>query len=154
MGSTILCAPNCELFCRFSHIHDASWCAPRAERLARALGLAEHESAELAIVVSELVTNAVKYAGGGELVVRALDAAAGTARVGIEVVVSDDGPGIVDVDAASVEGYSQGSQHEPGCNSPGSLGTGLGAVRRLSDEVEFSRRGGRGLIVRAVKYAR
>ncbi|MBN1962085.1 MAG: ATP-binding protein [Deltaproteobacteria bacterium] len=140
-----------EFSCRFNYLHDAWWCAPRAERFVRHIGLSHHESAETAIIVSELVTNAVKYAGGGELKIRSLIF---SLLVGVEIIVSDQGPGITDIHAVFIDGYSQGYQREPGIILSGSLGTGLGAVKRLSDKVEFTQAHDRGLIIRVIKYSR
>lgn len=47
--------------------------------------------------------------------------------IGIEIVISDTGPGIADVDLALTDGYSTSN----------SLGLGLGAIRRLADEFEI-----------------
>ena len=59
-------------------------------------------------------------------------------RIGLEIEVSDDGPGIGDLERALADGYS----------TAGGLGQGLGAVRRLSDEFEIASRPGGGTRVR------
>src|SRR5919202_5989 len=88
---------------------------------AREVGFTERELAELDIVVQEIGTNAVRYATGGGWLhfTRPLGA-----EPGIELFYWDKGPGIYDPARAVRDGVSSG----------GSLGTGLGAVRRLSDE--------------------
>lgn len=69
----------------------------------------------LSLVITELSTNLLKHAQGGELLVRGLPN-------GIEILALDQGPGIVDIERSLADGYS----------TAGSSGTGLGAVRRLS----------------------
>jgi hypothetical protein len=72
------------------------------------------------LVVTELASNMVKHAkGGGDLLVRTMDA---ENPPGIEVLALDHGPGMKDLAGSMRDGYS----------TAGSLGTGLGAVRRLS----------------------
>ena len=61
-------------------------------------------------------------------------------RRGAQVVVVDNGPGIEDFDASLQDGYSEGrllSEEEPGTGtgSRRGLGSGLGAVKRLMDEL-------------------
>ena len=73
------------------------------------------------LAVSELATNLVRYAPGGELIVSIVSAANG---VGILIQSSDPGPGIVDVELALRDGYS----------TSGGLGGGLPGVRRLMDD--------------------
>ena len=65
----------------------------RAREVARQLGFGAVDQSRIATAVSELARNVVRYAtdGRGEVAIREL-AAAG--RTGIEIVVSDDGPGI------------------------------------------------------------
>jgi serine/threonine-protein kinase RsbT len=55
-------------------------------------------------------------------------------RVGLEMLVADNGPGIKDLEQAMTDGYS----------TTGGLGTGLGAARRLSDEFEIDSQPGGG----------
>ncbi len=91
-----------------------------ARDMAHAVGLDETDSYRAGIVTTELATNLVKYATGGEILVRPIDDGAAT---GIELLAIDRGPGVVDIDNALRDGHSTG----------GSPGTGLGAVRRLSE---------------------
>ncbi len=87
------------------------------------LGFDERELAEIDIVVQEVGTNAARYASGGGQIhfTDTLDA-----EPGLEIFYTDRGPGIYDLDRVVRDGVSTG----------GSLGAGLGAVRRLMDEFE------------------
>jgi anti-sigma regulatory factor (Ser/Thr protein kinase) len=87
------------------------------------IGFDENQLAEIDIVVQEIGTNAVAYtANGGWLhfttPVNSDD--------GIELLYWDTGPGIYNLDRAVRDGVSTG----------GSLGAGLGAIRRLMDEFD------------------
>ncbi len=103
-------------------VHDGSHVAEarrQATRLAPRPEFGEIALGGLAIVATELATNLLKHAGGGELVMR-------VAQVGgvpvVELLALDRGPGIGNVGESLRDGFS----------TTGSLGTGLGAVRRLS----------------------
>lgn len=116
-------------------------------RFAATLGFSEIDLATLDIVVQEIATNAIKYATeGGTLHFAALesvprhnnashttlslaDNAALVRRhqTGIELVYLDKGPGIYDIARALRDGVS----------SSGTLGTGFGAVKRLTDEFDL-----------------
>src|SRR5438270_4086330 len=92
-------------------------------RRAIELGLSELPLAEMEVVVKELGSNALKFARGtGRLYYACADPAL-TAR-GIEITYLDKGPGIEDTAMAISDGYS----------TTGSLGAGLGAIKRMSDE--------------------
>ncbi|HEX8070910.1 MAG TPA: ATP-binding protein [Pyrinomonadaceae bacterium] len=90
---------------------------------ARGLGFTERELAELDIVVQEIGTNAVRYAtrGGWLHCTRPLGA-----EPGVELCYWDKGPGIYDLDRAVRDGVS----------TSGSLGAGLGTIRRFMDEFD------------------
>jgi serine/threonine-protein kinase RsbT len=92
-----------------------------ARALARGLGFSPTDTTLLATAISEVARNIVSYAGAGELAFR--EVVREGAR-GIEVVASDEGPGIVDVDRALEDGYSTGQ----------GLGLGLPGARRLVHE--------------------
>ncbi len=115
----------------------------RMRREARALavgaGFAPHDAETIVLVVSELGTNLLRYAPGGELfvsVVAEADAA------GIVIQSRGAGPGIADVARAFQDGFSTG----------GGLGSGLPAVRRLMDRVTI-KTSPAGTLIEAWKWA-
>lgn len=79
----------------------------------------EEARGRAALVATELATNLVKYAGGGEIVARPY--CEGAER-GVEILALDSGPGITNLQASLADGHSTG----------GSLGFGLGTVLRGS----------------------
>jgi anti-sigma regulatory factor (Ser/Thr protein kinase) len=87
--------------------------------LAKGLNLDEIQTGKLALVTTEISTNLIKHAGGGQLLLRSLTEEEGG---GIEVLALDKGQGILDVPQSSQDGYS----------TAGTPGGGLGAIRRLS----------------------
>jgi anti-sigma regulatory factor (Ser/Thr protein kinase) len=90
-----------------------------AMNLAVSLGFDVEEVGRAALVVTELGSNLLKHAGGGEVLLRSLDDGD---RRGLEVLALDRGPGIANVTESLRDGAS----------TAGTAGTGLGAVRRLS----------------------
>ncbi|MBI3971713.1 MAG: ATP-binding protein [Chloroflexi bacterium] len=111
-----------------------------ARRLATDLGLDRNGAEMVVLAVSELGTNLIRYARGGEITLSTMQDERG-ARVLVES--RDDGPGIADVDQAMANGSSTG----------GGLGGGLGAVRRLMDEFAIVSDAS-GTRVRACKWVR
>lgn len=108
-----------------------------ADRLAGEMGFPEKERAEIVLVVRELATNIVRHAGAGEIqLVAGPDV--------LEVVASDRGPGIADVNQAVRDGFS----------TAGSLGYGLGTVNRLMSEMDIASVRGEGTTVRARRVLR
>ncbi|GAB3542583.1 ATP-binding protein [Spirosoma fluminis] len=88
--------------------------------LANQLQFSAKKISEVDIIIAELTSNLVKYAKEGELLVRPLHN--GT-NIGIELISLDKGPGMVDPSRMMLDGVSTG----------GSLGHGLGAIKRLAD---------------------
>jgi serine/threonine-protein kinase RsbT len=115
----------------------------RAREVARQLGFGPVDQSRIATAVSELARNVVRYAtdGRGEVAIRDL---AESGRTGIEVVVSDEGPGISDVDQALRDGFTSG----------GGMGMGLPGTRRLMDEMAIESTVGRGTSVTIRKWRR
>lgn len=102
-------------------------------------GLSEVAAAEIALAISELARNILVHAGTGNIL---LHARAEAGRVGIEVVASDEGPGIPNVELALRDGFSTAQ----------GLGLGLPGTRRLVDEFAIESRPGKGTIVRFTKW--
>jgi len=91
---------------------------------ASGLGFNETELAEIDIVVQEIGTNAATYASaGGWLHFTETPGA----DAGLELFYWDTGPGIYNMDRAIRDGVS----------TSGSLGAGLGAICRLTDEFDI-----------------
>lgn len=108
--------------------------------IAERLGFASTVAGRLALVVTEAAGNLLKHAGGGELVWRQV----GTVqRPGLELLALDRGPGIADVARSLQDGYS----------TAGTPGTGLGAIRRMSDEFDVYSTPGHGTAVLSRIYA-
>jgi len=111
-----------------------------ARRLAVSLstqqGFREKDAGRVALVATELATNLVKHANGGEMIISAFDDGDGK---GLELLALDKGPGIVDINRALSDGHS----------TSGTAGTGLGAIRRTADVFAVSSGLGRGTAVMA-----
>ena len=112
-----------------------------AAAAAHSLGFDEVAQGHVGIIAMELATNLYRHAGGGELLVRSVSC---DDVPGVELVAVDRGAGLRDPAAALRDGYS----------TAGSLGTGLGAVRRLSSQFDLYAPPGRGTVVFSRVWAR
>jgi serine/threonine-protein kinase RsbT len=117
----------------------------RVRQAARDLAVAAKfslvEQTKLVTATSELARNTLVYGGGGEVhatIVQRLG------RTGIQLVFSDQGPGIADVELALTDGWSSGT----------GMGLGLSGTRRLVDEFEIDSAPGAGTRVRILKWRR
>lgn len=99
------------------------------------------DQTKLVTAASELARNTLVYGGGGEARIRLVERHGVT---GVEVVFTDSGPGIEDIDLALTDGWSSGS----------GLGLGLSGTRRLVDEFDLDTRPGRGTRVSILKWKR
>jgi len=88
--------------------------------LAVTAGFKESRIGEIDIVVAEMVSNLVKHAGGGQLLVKLVNE---YGMQGIEIISIDNGPGMADVSRMVADGVS----------TKNTLGQGLGAMRRLAN---------------------
>ncbi|WP_020656934.1 ATP-binding SpoIIE family protein phosphatase [Massilia niastensis] len=113
-----------------THASDVAAARRAGQKLADSLGYSETRAGQLALIITEAATNILKHAGEGEIHLGPAQSAAG---VGIDVLALDKGPGIHDLAYSLTDGVS----------TAGTAGTGLGALRRLSDEFDvYSERGG------------
>jgi anti-sigma regulatory factor (Ser/Thr protein kinase) len=113
----------------------------RAVALATAAELGEEAAGRAAIVATELASNIVKHGTSGHCF---LSLAEDAGELLVQIVAVDTGRGIDDPGRALRDGYS----------TAGTLGTGLGAVRRLSRSFDiFSQAGGGAVVVARVGVA-
>ncbi|EHR52660.1 anti-sigma regulatory factor (Ser/Thr protein kinase) [Saccharomonospora marina XMU15] len=100
--------------------------------LAREAGLSERDVERVAIAATELAGNLVKYAVDGLLMAIGRPGA-------FDLIATDRGPGLRHVEDSMRDGYS----------TSGTLGIGLGGVRRMADEFDIFSRYGEGTVVLA-----
>jgi anti-sigma regulatory factor (Ser/Thr protein kinase) len=108
---------------RWLRVEDASAiaaCRSAGVALATRLRFPAPRTDEIALAVTEAASNLHKHARQGSLLVRI---GRDTDPPGIELVTIDAGPGLRDAGAALRDGHS----------TTGTLGIGLGAIRRLAD---------------------
>jgi anti-sigma regulatory factor (Ser/Thr protein kinase) len=108
-----------------SNYSDISSARNYAKIIAIEIGFDGQESEEIALVVSELASNLVKYADRGLLKFKMIK---NNANVGIQIESIDEGPGIENMEIAIADGFSKTN----------SLGYGLGTVNRLMDEFDIT----------------
>jgi anti-sigma regulatory factor (Ser/Thr protein kinase) len=95
-------------------------------------------STRVSIISAEMTSNLLKHsAAGGEVLINALTPPAGPGAV--ELLAIDRGPGIANPAAALEDGYT----------TAGSLGVGLGAIRRQSSHFEIHSIPDRGTVILA-----
>jgi serine/threonine-protein kinase RsbT len=109
------------------------------------LGMPLRTAGEFSIAVSEIATNIVRHGTRGSIELLPNEK-------GISLIAQDEGPGILDVKAALVDGYSKGRMIQADDHARDGLGYGLGAIKRLLDRVEFENLPEGGLCIRAWKY--
>ncbi|MBT1690380.1 ATP-binding protein [Dawidia soli] len=88
-------------------------------------GFSKTRVGEVDIVVSELTSNLIKYAGSGEILYRLVPC--GPDNPVLELLCIDNGPGMSDPARMMKDGVS----------TRNTLGHGLGAIQRLSDSFEL-----------------
>jgi serine/threonine-protein kinase RsbT len=110
-----------------------------ARSLAEELGFSRTDATLIATAVSEIARNIVVHAGEGQITMTPLRE---ESRYGIQIVATDAGPGIRDVQAALEDGYA----------GRGGLGLGLPGARRLMDEFEVHSDAGSGTHVTMTKW--
>jgi signal transduction histidine kinase/CheY-like chemotaxis protein len=106
----------------------------RTRHLAELLGFDRQDQTRITTAVSELARNAFEYAGGGRAEFRVKDEAPLQA---FEVIISDKGPGIADLEAV----LSGSQQSEKG------MGLGLRGAQRLMDVFHIESHSGAGTTV-------
>ncbi|MER6216174.1 hypothetical protein [Streptomyces sp. NPDC001674] len=112
-----------------SAVHDA---AETARSLARECGLPGAMPDQAAVLASELAGNLDKHAVDGSLYLQPLPLGGG-----LEILAADRGPGMAELERCLTDGYT----------TKGTLGAGLGAVRRIATDLTISTRAGTGTLI-------
>jgi anti-sigma regulatory factor (Ser/Thr protein kinase) len=108
----------------------------RTAELAEELRLGETRCGAAALAATEMATNLLKHAGSGNMLLQRVGE---NGSSGLRLIAVDKGPGIGDITRALQDGHS----------TAGSMGTGLGAIRRVSDIFEIYSVPGIGTLIRA-----
>ncbi len=108
--------------------------------IAKTIGFRLLDCTLVATAISELARNITLYAGQGLITIHVLQKDGETK--GLEIVATDTGPGIGDLDIVMRDGYS---------TSQG-LGLGLPGTRRLMDTFQIESELGRGTEIKATKW--
>ena len=109
-------------------------------KMAKDMGFGNTDSVKIATIISELARNITLYSGSGNITISPiLDF-----RKGLEIVATDQGPGIKDLDSIMNGTY----------NSERGMGMGLRGVKNLSDTFDIETNDGQGTIVKIRKYQR
>ncbi len=106
----------------------------RAVEAGRAAHLDEESLGRLEIITTELATNLLAHAKGGEILITS------PRDQSIEVIAADTGPGLLNVELSFQDGFSTGT----------TPGLGLGAVRRQSQRVSAFASPGKGTVLSAL----
>lgn len=114
----------------------AAACRAAAAALAGRLEFPAARADKLTLAVTEAASNLHKHARQGSMLLRITRAGG---RPGIEMVTIDAGPGLPDAGAAARDGYT----------TSGTLGIGLGAIRRLADFYDLYSAPGHGTVLAA-----
>ncbi|MFF0743795.1 SpoIIE family protein phosphatase [Streptomyces sp. NPDC004111] len=117
---------------RIDHYSAVHLAAATARRIALDSALPGALPDRAAVLASELASNIAKHAQDGSLFVQPLPL-----RAGVEILASDRGPGIPDLGAALTDGWT----------TTNTLGSGLGAVRRIASEFTLRTRPGLGTLI-------
>ena len=100
------------------------------------LKMSEARLGEIALVTTELATNLAKHAKHGYILAQQIGQ---PEKPGLRVMGIDKGPGIGDIPRALSDGHS----------TAGSMGTGLGAIRRVPNHFEIYSLPGSGTVISA-----
>jgi serine/threonine-protein kinase RsbT len=109
--------------------------------VAQSLGFGITDVTRIVTATSELARNIVLYAGSGVMRWSELGI---SGRVGVELTLEDNGPGIANIEQVMQEGYT----------TSGGLGLGLPGSKRLMDEFEIASEIGKGTRITVRKWRR
>lgn len=111
-----------------------------AAQMTRALGFDATAAGNVALAVTEAATNILKHAQRGKLILRGLERGG---IGGLELLALDQGPGIRNMGVSLRDGHS----------TSGSMGTGLGALSRITHSMDIYSQPDKGTAMRLEFWA-
>jgi serine/threonine-protein kinase RsbT len=111
----------------------------RVRAAAVEIGMGLVDQTKIVTAASEIARNTLDYGGGGAVHIEMVQ---NGMRRGLRLVFKDEGPGIPDINAALVDGFTTG----------GGLGLGLSGAKRLSNEFEVRSTIGKGTEVMIARW--
>ena len=130
---------DCQVQVRIANSADIVAARQQGRALAAQAGFSHSNLTIIATAISEVARNIVEYAKEGDVIITLITDAT---KRGVEIVATDDGPGIPDVATVMRDGFSTGK----------GLGIGLPGARRLMDEFAIASAVGAGTIVTMKKW--
>jgi serine/threonine-protein kinase RsbT len=108
-------------------------------KAAQQIGFSIVDQTKIVTAASELARNALVYGGGGVL---AWETVVDNGKQGLQLTVSDEGPGIEDMTLAMKDGWTSGS----------GLGLGLPGAKRLVNDFKITSKRGLGTTVIVTRW--
>lgn len=109
------------------------------KRISALLGFSLVNQTKIITAAAELSRNTLIYGLGGDFKICVLD---DSRRKGLQMIFSDSGPGIEDIEQAMKDGFTSGK----------GMGLGLGGSKRLMDEFDIKSALGVGTTVSVTKW--
>lgn len=100
--------------------------------MAQEMNCSSTQATLVATAISELARNIILYAGVGEMILRRITK---DSRSGLQIIASDNGPGIPNIARAMMNGFS----------TSGGLGLGLSGVKHIADSFHIKSEPGHGV---------
>jgi serine/threonine-protein kinase RsbT len=132
-------ARDSEVQVRIQNSADIVAARQQGRALASQAGFSHSNLTIIATAISEVARNIVEYANEGVVIITLVTDAS---KRGVEIVASDEGPGIPDVATVMRDGFSTGK----------GLGIGLPGARRLMDEFAIASTVGSGTVITMKKW--
>ena len=114
---------------------DPMYASYKVIRIVEKFGFNKKRSQEVGIIISELGTNIIKYGVEGMIEIHLLNK-----KNGVKIIARDKGKGILNVTYALKDNYTDSGPvfTENGERKSKSSGTGLAAIKRLSNDISIS----------------
>ena len=118
---------------------DITMVRQKVRKVMQESGFSLVDQTKMVTAASELARNTVIHGGGGEVSINVVE---NDGHVGIQLIFSDKGPGIPDIDKALQDGFTTGD----------GLGLGLGGAKRLVHEFAIDSKVGQGTKVEIIRW--